>query len=458
MTAAVPVAMFGWPPLVLALFVLLRPRHAVIAALVTGWLFLPNAAYSLAGLPDYTKLSATVLGAFIGASIFDPRSILSVRPAWFDLPITILCLSPFASSLANGLGAYNGLSEVLSSTIQWGLPYLLGRAYLKSLDCLRELAIGILIGGIVYMPLCLWEIRMSPGLHKGLYGFRPRLFGMGQRYGGYRPQVFMWTYIPVVYWLTISTVIAAWLRLRGGLRDLMGIPMSLILPGLLITLVLCKTAVAFVLVPLGLAIPLTTVKLRTSLPLVLLVLAALTYITVRATGVWSARELVSIAEMMDPARAFTLEQRITNEDQMGAKARQRPLFGWGGYGRSRVVDDKGRDITMSDGRWIITFGRQGLVGLVAFAAVFAVPLIRFARAFPPITWSQCHVAGAAAIAVVVALTLVNNLPNSTAAPVVPFAIGGLATISVVRRLIRSSLDKNDPRPGLTNHSVSHAPA
>ena len=450
--------MFGWLPLVLALFVFLRPRRAVIAALVTGWLFLPNAAYSLAGLPDYTKLSATVLGAFIGASIFDPRSILSVRPAWFDLPITILCLSPFASSLTNGLGAYNGLSEVLSSTIQWGFPYLLGRAYLNSLGGLRDLAIGILIGGIVYLPLCLWEIRMSPGLHKGLYGFRLPLFTMGERYGGYRPIVFMWTYLPVVYWLIISTVAGTWLWLRGGLRELLGIPMSLILPGLFITLVLCKTAVAFVLVPLGIAIPIAVVKLRTTFPLVLLVLAALTYITVRASGVWSARVLVSIAATIDTERAFTLEQRITNEDQMGERARERPFFGWGGFGRSRVVDEKGRDITMSDGRWIITFGRQGLVGLVAFAAVFTVPLIRFVRAFPPITWSQCHVVGAVAIAVVVALTLVYNLPNSAAAPVVPLAIGGLATISVVRRSIRLSLDQNDPIPGLTNHSVSDAPA
>ena len=79
------------------------------------------------------------------------------------------------------------------------------------------------------------------------------------------------------------------------------------------------------------------------------------------------------------------------------------------------------------------FGRQGLVGLIAFVAVFVVPLIRFAFAYSPTMWSQYHVAGAAAIATVVALTLVENLPNTTVAPVVPFAIGGLAAVSGFRR-------------------------
>ena len=44
---------------------------AVIAAFLIAWLFLPMAGFRLAGLPDYTKMSATTLGVLMGAALFD---------------------------------------------------------------------------------------------------------------------------------------------------------------------------------------------------------------------------------------------------------------------------------------------------------------------------------------------------------------------------------------------------
>ncbi|NTV97881.1 MAG: hypothetical protein HGA70_01785, partial [Chlorobiaceae bacterium] len=51
----VPVAMFGWIPVVILLFKKLEPRLAASVAFVAGWMFLPIAAINLPGLPDYTK-------------------------------------------------------------------------------------------------------------------------------------------------------------------------------------------------------------------------------------------------------------------------------------------------------------------------------------------------------------------------------------------------------------------
>ena len=167
------IALFGWIPVILLLFATLPSRRAVVAASISAWLFLPVAQFPLPGLPDYTKVSATTAGLLLGTVLFDGGRFSGLRLRWFDLPILVWCVIPFASSVANSLGAYDGLSGVVNRTLTWALPYLIGRAYFSDLDGLRELATGILVGGLIYMPLCLWEIRMSPQLHRVIYGYAP---------------------------------------------------------------------------------------------------------------------------------------------------------------------------------------------------------------------------------------------------------------------------------------------
>ena len=66
-------AMFGWIPVVLVLFAALPPRRAVPVSFIGAWLFLPMAGWDLSGLPDYTKTSATSVGALLGVLLFRPR-------------------------------------------------------------------------------------------------------------------------------------------------------------------------------------------------------------------------------------------------------------------------------------------------------------------------------------------------------------------------------------------------
>src|SRR5207249_880690 len=172
----VPLTLFGWIPFVLLLFLLLPPRRAVITAFLIAWLFLPMAGYKLSGLPDYTKMSATVMGVMMAAALFDTDRILAFRPKWIDIPVILFCTSPAISSYTNGLGAYDGASEIVRQTVTWGLPYLIGRIYFSDLEGIRELAIGLFVGGLIYVPLCLVEIRLSPQLHKWTYGFYQHAF------------------------------------------------------------------------------------------------------------------------------------------------------------------------------------------------------------------------------------------------------------------------------------------
>ena len=53
----------------------------------------------------------------------------------------------------------------------WGLPYLFGRMYFGTPEDLRYFAIGMAVGGLAYVPPCIWESRMSPQLLQQVYGY-----------------------------------------------------------------------------------------------------------------------------------------------------------------------------------------------------------------------------------------------------------------------------------------------
>lgn len=208
MSPLVTFLLFGWPLMTLPLFVLLPARRAVIASLIAGWLFLPVFRFGDPGLQHYGKIAATVLAPLLGAIIFDPFQLLAFRPRLWDLPALIWCLCPIATSISNDLGFYDGLSNALDNTLLWGVPYFLGRLYFSDLAALRELALGIVIGGLIYVPLCLIEIRMSPQLHRWVYGYYQHSFLQTIKAGGYRPMVFMQHGLAVAVWM-LSGAMAA---------------------------------------------------------------------------------------------------------------------------------------------------------------------------------------------------------------------------------------------------------
>lgn len=417
MNLFVHVALLGWIPFVLALFLLLPPRRAVIAAFVGAWLFLPVAGYSLSGLPNYTKMSATCAGVLLAVALFDPDRLLAFRPRLIDLPMALWCLCPFASSLSNNLGAYDGFSAAFAQTVTWGLPYLIGRIYFTDLPALRELAIGIFIGGLLYIPLCLFEVRMSPKLHYMLYGFHPT-WGNTLRFGGWRPMVFMQDGLMVGMWMTAASLVGAYLALSGSLKRLLGFPILWFLLPLLLTTILCKSTGALLLLLLGLAVLLLSRWLQTSLLLLVLLLLSPAYIAARASGQWAGESLVSLAQSVaGEGRGKSLEFRLKNEDLLTQKALQRPLLGWGGWGRARVYNEQGKDISITDGLWIITLGNYGFLGVCALTCSLLLPALLLCLQQPPGRWDTPHFAPVTALAVLLVLYMLDCLPNGMVNPV-----------------------------------------
>jgi hypothetical protein len=426
-----------WIPTVLILFAVLGSRRAVIVSFLGAWLFLPMVTYPLSGLPDYTKMSATCAGIFIATVIFDSRRVLRFKPSVLDVPMTIFCLCPFISSQLNGLGAWDGVSEVVGHIITWGLPYLIGRLYFNDARSLRELAVAIFIGGLLYVPLCLFEMRMSPQLHNMVYGFFRRQVQL--RYGGWRPAVFMDGGLQVGMWMTAASLCGIWLWKTGTLKRLWGVSVEFLLVPLLITTVLCRATGALALLVMGLAAMWLCSEMKSRWVLALLLMIAPVYLCLRSTAIWNGEPLTTMAGWAGPDRAGSLQFRFTNEDMLAAKAMRRPVFGWGGWGRSRIYDEWGTDRSITDGLWIIEFGQLGVVGLISCFVALLAPLTLLTRRFPAPRLTSAQLAPALSLGVLVCLYAIDCLPNAMINPVFMLAGGAVTSFALASQGVREKV-------------------
>lgn len=428
--------MFGWPLIIVLVFLVVPPRRAVIFSFLAGWMFLPDVVFELPGLPDYGKMMAATVSALVGALVFDTRTVLSYRPSWADVPMFIWCLCPFVSSITNGLGVYDGASGVFHSVAKWGVPYLLGRVYLRDLTAFRELATMLFVAGLIYVPLCIFEIRMSPQLNKLVYGFG-NVSGGGEyreEFGawGSRPRVFMGTGLALGTFMTATSLMGVWLWYTRALKRLRGYPVGPLVGLLVVTAFACKNVGALALLIFGLTALFSIRILRGPLLIYALILAAPAYMGLRATGSWSADSMVELASMIHEKRGMSLNGRLVNDSMLAEKALQRPVFGWGGWGRSRIYDEKGRDISVTDGEWIIVLGVNGVAGLTAFTIMLLLPPTLMVARYRAVSWLTPQVGPAGAAAVLVVLYMIDNLFNAMFNPVYVVAAAGLVTVSVCR--------------------------
>ncbi|HUR29091.1 MAG TPA: O-antigen ligase domain-containing protein [Planctomycetota bacterium] len=438
MSWTVTLALYGWIPLVATLFALLPPSRAVLIAYFGGWMFLPIANLETFGFFDYQKSTAIPAVVFLCSIAFDGARWSRLRFTWPDLPVLAFCAVPLFSSLSNGLGWYDGLSSVMYQCVIWGLPYATGRAYFASLAGTKQVAVAMLAAGLVYAPLCLWEIRMSPQLHAIVYGFQQHDWVQVLRGGGYRPMVFMQHGLMVGLWMCAASLVAMALWMSGALRQLWGIPMYAVVAFLCGTTALCKSFGAIALLLAGVACLWVMRAARTSLPMALLVCVPAAYVAVRVSGYWSGEQLVQAVSKVSEDRASSLAYRIHSEESLRVRAAEKPLFGWGGWNRSithRADDPDQATLVTIDSLWIILFGKNGYAGLVSVLLLFLVPVLMLWKHCSPGLWDGGGAVWPWTIALVLTLYALDGLANAMLNPVYLLMAGALCGLAPARHRV-----------------------
>jgi len=434
MSPLVPLALFGFIPLVLYLFNRIPAQRAVVVSFVAGYLFLPQPGLMgkfalVSGIPPIEKLSVIPYAVLLATILFDSKRLSSFQPGWIDLPMLIWCLCPIAAQMSNDLSP---ISPTTGQIITWGVPYFLGRIYLNDLAGMRQLAIAIFAGGMVYIPLCLLEMRISPTLHLRVYGYHARLdFAQTMRYGGYRPTVLLEHGLWVGMWMMAATLLGIVLWRTGVIKKLWNYPMSWLVPVLFVTFILVKSTGAYLYLVMGIGMWVASRWLRTPLPMLLLSVAISLFLYMGATGdlykIPQVNAFLVASESSDNDRSQSVAFRMANEKILSVKARQRMTYGWGDSGKNRIYDEMGNDISVTDSLWIIAFGQQGAVGLTSLTVAILLPSLAFCfLRYPPGTWSNRKVAPAVGLALVLVLYMLDSALNAMYCPVFILANGGLA--------------------------------
>jgi hypothetical protein len=420
-------ALLVWPMVALYLYSRLPVGKATLWTILGAYLLLPvSAEIKFAMVPAFNKQTIPNLTALICCAFFARR-----LPKFFrgfglaELLILLLLIGPFITSMLNtdpvrvgeivlpGVGVYDALSAAVAQLIFF-LPFFLGRQFLNGSEDIAEVLRVMVVAGLAYSLPMLFEVRMSPQLHTWIYGYFPTDFVQQIRDGGFRPVVFLGHGLLVAFFAMTTTVAAASLwrtQTRIGRLALGGITAYLSF-----VLLLCKTASAVmygaVLVPL---VRSANPRLQLRLASVLLVIA-LAYPMLRVAHLFPTASFLEVAGAVNADRGESLKTRFDQEDRLLDHAWQRPWFGWGRFGRNRVYDaDTGIDTSITDGAWIITMGVFGLVGFVAEFGLLGLAVFRAATAlkFAPTTREGEYLA---ALALIVAINIVDLLPNSSISP------------------------------------------
>lgn len=428
-------ALFTWPAVCLVLFILLPIEAAAIWSLLAGYLLLPPAAnVDIHFLPPIDKSSIPALSTFLLCLMKGARSPAPRRSFLIYFFAFAFIVSPIFTSLNNsyelrvgdrsipGFYPLNGIKLAFQNLITLA-PFFVGMRVLSSDQGRAQLVKAISISALFYSLPMLFELRMSPQLQKQVYGATSAAFVQLVRAGGYRPVVFLSTALEVALFTAIAFIAAVVaVRARSRLFHLPAGVVATYLGGLLL---LCKTLGSIIYgaaaAPL---ILLTTPRTWVRISCVV-VLIICTYPMLRTYDLIPVNRVIAIANTVSSDRSGSFQVRVQNEDKLLAKANQKPFFGWGNWGRSRVYDQEtGHDLSITDGAWILQFGMFGWLGYLSLFGLFATAIFgALSGVRGPVTPSTILLGG---LTLLLAVNLTDLIPNANLVPLTYVMAGSIA--------------------------------
>jgi hypothetical protein len=388
------IALILWIFVSIAFFAAFTPLRAFLLTYVIGYLVLPVEVANFTGFYGtiyitqsvrIDKLAACNIGALVGTVIFAPNLFARFRFLWVDIAFGVVTLGVFLTSLVNGLGAKDGVSQGVELARQYLPLMVLTRIHVTTASALYEAMRAIVGGAFLYAFLAIAEWRLSPFIHTLTYGFFQHSYDQVLRYGHFRPLGFLRHAIELSFFLGTASVMAAWLWYRKLLTPLWGV-----IPGWVVVVSiiagLCATMTfsgygAF-LVTAGLLSALVLVRSRWVL--VLLPVVAIVWMAGRYTNELDASLLLRTAKYFDENRSESLEYRLIAERANLDDASHNLLLGKGGM-NGIVTDQDGRFVAAVDAWWLIQISFFGLVGVVGWYFIWGAGIIDSVRRWHSMT-------------------------------------------------------------------------
>ncbi|MBT8416402.1 MAG: hypothetical protein KJO42_03100 [Silicimonas sp.] len=436
-------ALFLWPLVAVVLFKTLRLPVALLVTIIGGYLILPTrTAFDLPLLPSLDKQTVPVLAALLGVLLFSGQrqvtatdqtpALWPVQPGFMPrnkvafVLLLVIVFGLIGTHMTNAdvviygyrvlpaLRPYDAMSAILSMFLVL-LPFFLARKVLASRDGQVLLLKALAVAAVAYTFLALYEIRMSPQINRMVYGFFQHDFGQHFRNGGWRPVVFLDHGLQLgIFWTTAVISAACLVRITSDKERLIWLLLMFWLLGVLfLSKVLGAQLICIAMLGVVFFLP----RHLQILAAVFIISCFLIYPVLRVTNLLPFDLILS---NVDPWRAYSLQYRLDNEQLLLEKANERPLFGWGGWGRSRVYTDWGDDIATTDGAWVIQLGLSGWVGYIGYFGLMCWGVLS-------LLWQRREGADLVSVALALALTamIADFVPNTNSSPVTWLLAGSL---------------------------------
>ena len=416
-----------WPIVSIVLYNKYPVITATFWTIIGGYLLLPvGVEFDFPLIPPLDKKSIPAIMAFIGCRYIANKKVTFVPPPGIERKLIILLFIGSMVTVATngdpvvepnryipGLSFHDTLSTILSHWLML-IPFILGMQIIKTHQDQLQLLRLLVIAGLWYSVLIIFEIRMSPQLHTWLYGFFPHSWGQQIRYGGFRPVVFLGhgLWVSIFIFMMLSSIVSIAILKQKLFR----FPDKLIIIYFLVLLLLAKGVGSIL---LGMSFVLAMIFLKDGMIIKgsqLIAIVAISYPLLCIADFFPHGHLLGLIESIDSSRAESLRYRFDHESALLDRASQKLLFGWGGWDRNRLED------SVTDGYWVILVGKFGLVG---FAAIFGLMFSSVTRikGISSAIKSKSETKYMAGISLTMALLMIDQIPNASISPIIWLLIG-----------------------------------
>lgn len=413
------IVFFTWPLVVLWMLKKYPLKKALFLAITLSVLFLPAGYYiDLPGLPavgkqQLTSISLVLLLFFLGKRlrVFQSGLILKLFIGYSIVYLVSVStnLEPTLNGgrLLQGMTTYDGFASIFNMLLGF-VPLFIGRYFFSDVKDTEAFFKLLVVIGLIYSLPMLLEIRISPQLHRIVYGYHGGDFVQQMRAGGFRPAVFVGHGLPLAFWL--STCIIAALALHKNKVRYTFLPSTIIIWYLIGVLILSSTSSALIYIVIGGIFIYGLAPSKQIKGSLLIGIFVLIYPIAKTTGIFPDKEIISNISEFSVERAQSLQVRFENEGVLLEQALKKPYFGWAGWGRNRVYDSYGKDITVTDGKWIIEIGLNGIVGFLFYYAILLTPLYLATKSIKYIEDDEQKVYFCA-LAIILAICILDSIPN-----------------------------------------------
>jgi hypothetical protein len=426
--SVVSLALIGWIPMSACLFMFFRPVRALTLAYLIGWLLLPVDTIAFKGFWNIDKVLATNFGVLLGTVCFCPGRLRTLRLGVPEYILLAHAAGAFVTSITNQLGVYNGASSFMYRLFYTAVPFWLGRSFIRSRAELLDVARMVVYAASMYALLAIWEWRMSPQIHTTLYGYFQHSFSQHMRWGFFRPIVCFQHALGLGTFFAWTSLLAIAMDRAGELRRFMGVPPAVYVALPVLALLASMSFSPWGLFLLGLGLYVSRARQRWRWTLWAPLFFVVGWMGGRYTGALDGAWMEAAVQKVSEKRAESLNTRLTAETLTLSHAAERTGFGWGGFGRARVVDKRGKEV-VTDGLWIILVATYGSFGLISFYLWWCWPIVMTRRAGPwlaadPIVFP---------ILIAVTMQAMNLIFNGFLSPILTVVAGGVVTAMYASR-------------------------